>query len=92
LRIEGQHFSRRHCWIEIAPPQAKVMNVRSHNGKFVNSERMTSAWLKHGDVISGGQTTIAVSISSETSKSCDVTHDTSSILALGQGTKSKRIT
>jgi hypothetical protein len=60
------HFSRRHCWIEVAPPKAKVVDLRSHNGTFVNGEQVTSAWLNHGDVISGGQTRINVLISSQT--------------------------
>ncbi len=62
---KDRHFSRRHCWIELAPPQAKVVDLKSHNGTFLNGQRIDAAWLKHGDVISGGQTAIKVTIPAE---------------------------
>jgi len=58
---EDQHFSRRHCWIEVAPPHAKVVDLKSHNGTLVNGKRISSVWLNDGDVISGGQTEIRIS-------------------------------
>ena len=59
---DDAYFSRKHCRLEIAPPQAKVVDLDSSNGTLVNGERVTDRELVHGDVISGGSTTIRVEI------------------------------
>jgi eukaryotic-like serine/threonine-protein kinase len=59
---EDPHFSRRHCLLELAPPQARLVDLKSRNGTFVNGQRVDIAILKSGDVISGGQTSISVGV------------------------------
>lgn len=55
-------FSRHHCLIEIAPPQAFLRDLGSTNGTFVNGIRVETAHLKHGDRIQGGETVLEVEV------------------------------
>ena len=41
-------FSRHHCILEIAPPQAFLRDLGSTNGTFVNGIRVETAHLKNG--------------------------------------------
>ncbi len=58
-------FSRHHCLIEIAPPQAFLRDLGSTNGTFVNGLRADTAHLKSGDRIQGGETVIEVDVSAD---------------------------
>lgn len=58
-------FSRHHCLIEIAPPQAFLRDLGSTNGTFVNGLRVDSTYLKPGDRIQGGETVLEVSVSAD---------------------------
>jgi eukaryotic-like serine/threonine-protein kinase len=62
------HFSRYHCRIEIRPPDCYLIDLGSRNGTFVNGNRVNSVFLRDGDVISGGKTTIRVRIGAVPSK------------------------
>lgn len=55
-------FSRHHCIVEIAPPQAFLRDLGSTNGTFVNGLRVDSTYLKHGDRIQGGETVLEVQV------------------------------
>lgn len=55
-------FSRHHCIVEIAPPQAFLRDLGSTNGTFVNGLRVESTYLKHGDRIQGGETVLEVAV------------------------------
>ena len=55
-------FSRHHCLVEIAPPQAFLRDLGSTNGTFVNGLRVDSTYLKHGDRIQGGETVLEVQV------------------------------
>jgi serine/threonine-protein kinase len=58
-------FSRHHCILEIAPPQAFLRDLGSTNGTFVNGIRVETAHLKHGDRIQGGETVLEVEVSGD---------------------------
>ncbi len=58
-------FSRHHCIIEIAPPQAFLRDLGSTNGTFVNGLRAETAYLKHGDRIQGGETVLEVVVNAD---------------------------
>ena len=58
-------FSRHHCLLEIAPPQAFLRDLGSLNGTYVNGARVESAHLKNGDRIQGGETILEVEVSSD---------------------------
>ena len=60
---QDRFFSRNHCIIEIAPPQAFIRDLGSTNGTFVNGMRVDTAYLKSGDRIQGGETVIEVEVS-----------------------------
>lgn len=55
-------FSRHHCIVEIAPPQAFLRDLGSTNGTFVNGLRVDSTYLKHGDRIQGGETVLEIQV------------------------------
>src|SRR5258706_3012610 len=56
-------FSRHHCILEIAPPQAFLRDLGSTNGTYVNGMRVETAYLKSGDRIQGGETVLEVEVS-----------------------------
>src|ERR1051325_8495406 len=58
-------FSRHHCIVEIAPPQAFLRDLGSTNGTFVNGGRVETAYLKNGDRIQGGETILEVEVSAD---------------------------
>jgi len=60
-----KYFSRHHCLIEIAPPQAFLRDLGSTNGTFVNGLRVESTYLKHGDRVQGGETVLEVSVNAD---------------------------
>ena len=63
LRLERDvHFSRHHLRLEVNPPECLLIDLDSMNGTFVNGERVRQHLLKDGDVISGGDTEMLVSI------------------------------
>lgn len=58
-------FSRHHCIVEIAPPQAFLRDLGSTNGTYVNGIRVDTAHLKNGDRIQGGETILEVEVSAD---------------------------
>ena len=63
LPKDDAYFSRNHFLVEVNPPLCRLLDMGSRNGTYVNSLKVTSAELKDGDVIRGGQTVLTVSIS-----------------------------
>lgn len=59
---QDRYFSRHHCLIEIAPPQAFLRDLGSTNGTYVNGMRVDTAYLKSGDKIQGGETVLEVEV------------------------------
>lgn len=55
-------FSRHHCILEIAPPQAFIRDLGSTNGTYVNGLRVDTAYLVSGDRIQGGETVLEVEV------------------------------
>ncbi|MBX3299053.1 MAG: protein kinase [Acidobacteria bacterium] len=62
---QDRFFSRHHCLIEIAPPQAFLRDLGSTNGTFVNGIRVDAAHLKSGDRIQGGETVLELIVSAD---------------------------
>ncbi len=60
---QDRFFSRHHCILEIAPPQAFIRDLGSTNGTYVNGMRVETAYLKSGDRIQGGETILEVEVS-----------------------------
>lgn len=60
---QDRYFSRHHCILEIAPPQAFLRDLGSTNGTYVNGMRVETAHLKSGDRIQGGETILEVEVS-----------------------------
>ncbi|MGI8470234.1 MAG: protein kinase domain-containing protein [Pyrinomonadaceae bacterium] len=62
---EDRFFSRNHCILEIAPPQIFLRDLGSTNGTYVNGQRVESIYLKSGDHIQGGETALAVEVTTD---------------------------
>src|SRR6478609_6293566 len=60
---QDRFFSRHHCILEIAPPQAFIRDLGSTNGTYVHGMRVQTAYLKSGDRIQGGETVLEVEVS-----------------------------
>src|SRR3954463_12519149 len=60
---QDRFFSRHHCILEIAPPQAFIRDLGSTNGTYVNGQRVDTAYLRSGDRIQGGETVLEVDVS-----------------------------
>src|SRR4051812_43073451 len=60
-----RYFSRHHCIVEIAPPQAFLRDLGSTNGTYVNGVRVDTVCLKGGDRIQGGETILEVEVSAD---------------------------
>jgi serine/threonine-protein kinase len=59
LRLpDDAHASRHHFLLEVNPPRGYVRDLGSHNGTFVNGERVREQYLRDGDVITAGQSYI----------------------------------
>src|SRR3982751_4646016 len=66
-----RYFSRHHCIVEIAPPQAFLRDLGSTNGTFVNGVRVETAHLKNADRIQGGETILEVEGSADQHQTFD---------------------
>lgn len=60
---DDRFFSRHHCLLEIAPPRCFLRDLGSTNGTFVNGQRVSETFLKHGDRIQGGASVLLVEVS-----------------------------
>lgn len=58
-------LSRFQFLIEVNPPICRVLDMASRNGTRVNGRRVDVADLHDGDIVQGGRTSFAVSISAE---------------------------
>jgi hypothetical protein len=57
-----QGVSRVHFLVEYHPPRARVADLRSKNGTFLNGRRIDQADLHDGDEVRAGQTTLKVKL------------------------------
>lgn len=63
---DDRFFSRHHCLLEIAPPRCFLRDLGSTNGTYVNGVKVQETYLKNGDQIQGGQTVLAVEVTTDT--------------------------
>lgn len=62
LPAKDKFFSRIHFMMEVNPPQIRLIDMGSHNGTFVNGEKVLTADLKDGDQIRAGHTILRVQV------------------------------
>lgn len=63
LGPDDRYFSRVHFMVEANPPQARLVDMGSHNGTRLNGQRVTAAVaLAEGDRIQAGHTILVVSL------------------------------
>ncbi len=62
LPVKDRFFSRIHFMMEVNPPQCRLIDMGSHNGTFVNGQRVLSSDLKDGDEIRAGHTVIRLTV------------------------------
>jgi serine/threonine-protein kinase len=59
---EDRQVSRFHFLVEVNPPLCRLFDMGSHNGTFVNGQRVTSSDLRHGDEIRAGNSVLRVAL------------------------------
>jgi eukaryotic-like serine/threonine-protein kinase len=62
LPAKDKYFSRIHFMMEVNPPQCRLIDMGSHNGTYVNGEKILTADLKDGDQIRAGHTILRVAV------------------------------
>lgn len=67
LPDKDKFFSRIHFMIEVNPPECRLVDMGSHNGTFVNGQRVLSADLKDGDQIRAGHTMLQLKLEGDAS-------------------------
>jgi serine/threonine-protein kinase len=63
---DDRFFSRHHCLLEISPPRCFLRDLGSTNGTYVNGVKVQETYLRNGDQIQGGQTVLAVEVTTDT--------------------------
>src|SRR5262245_3121773 len=58
LPLKDKFCSRIHFMVEMNPPACRLVDMGSHNGTFVNGQKVLAADLKDGDQIRAGHTTL----------------------------------
>jgi serine/threonine protein kinase len=64
LPVKDRYFSRIHFMMEVNPPQCRLIDMGSHNGTYVNGQRVLSTDLREGDEIRAGHTVIRLNVQS----------------------------
>jgi eukaryotic-like serine/threonine-protein kinase len=62
LPVKDRYFSRIHFMMEVNPPQCRLIDMGSHNGTYVNGQRVLSSELRNGDQIRAGHTVIRLNV------------------------------
>jgi eukaryotic-like serine/threonine-protein kinase len=62
LLSKDKYFSRIHFMMEVNPPECRLIDMGSHNGTYVNGERVLAADLKDGDQIRAGHTILRMHV------------------------------
>ncbi len=62
LPEKDRYFSRVHFMMEVNPPQCRLIDMGSHNGTYVNGQRVLSSDLSDGDEIRAGHTVIRLNV------------------------------
>jgi serine/threonine-protein kinase len=62
LPAKDKYFSRIHFMMEVNPPACRLIDMGSHNGTYVNGEKVLTADLNDGDQIRAGHTTLRVQV------------------------------
>jgi hypothetical protein len=56
--------SRVHFLVEVNPPRCRLLDMNSHNGTFINNQKVPQADLNDGDRIRVGKTTLQIAVDS----------------------------
>src|SRR5580692_5192211 len=62
LPAKDKYFSRIHFMVEVNPPQCRLIDMGSHNGTYVNGERVLAVDLRNSDQIRAGHTILRVHV------------------------------
>lgn len=73
LPAKDKFFSRIHFMMEVNPPQCRLIDMGSHNGTFVNGEKVLAVDLRAGDQIRAGHTVLRVQLVEDTAASPTIT-------------------
>ncbi len=63
--VADHEMSSTHCQIQSIGPDYHIFDMNSTNGTFLNNERIVKSKLKHGDIITVGQTSFKFQLEDE---------------------------
>lgn len=62
LADKDKYFSRIHFLVEVNPPRCRIVDMNSHNGTYVNDQRIQETDLRNGDRIKAGHTILQIAV------------------------------
>jgi len=62
FQVKDKYLSSVHFMMDLAPPHCRLIDLDSHNGTFVNGDKVTVVDLRQGDQIRAGHSTFRLSI------------------------------
>lgn len=62
FQVKDEYLSQIHFMMELKQPRCRLLDLGSHNGTFVNGNRVTTAEVRHDDQIRAGHTTFRLSV------------------------------
>lgn len=66
FQVKDKYLSAIHFMAELSPPRCRLIDLDSHNGTFVNGNKVTVVELRHGDQIRAGHSTFRLDIKFKT--------------------------
>lgn len=62
FQVKDKYLSAIHFMIELMTPQCRLLDLDSHNGTFVNNDKVTLVEIRDGDQIRAGHSTFRLAI------------------------------
>jgi serine/threonine-protein kinase len=63
FQVKDKYLSAIHFMMELLPPRCRLIDLDSHNGTFVNNDKVTLVEMRNGDQIRAGHSTFRLDIS-----------------------------
>lgn len=65
IRVDDEFVSRKHCEVYLQDGKVVLRDLQSHNGTFVNGQRITEILLASGDKLQIGETRMVFQLSAQ---------------------------
>jgi eukaryotic-like serine/threonine-protein kinase len=62
FQVKDKYLSSIHFMMELLPPRCRLIDLDSHNGTYVNGEKVTMVELRQGDQIRAGHSLFQLTV------------------------------